>query len=341
MTSPRYAVEASGARRRFADGGVDDLTLTVQPGELFALLGPSGSGKTTSLRLIAGFERPDAGSLRLWDDVVADAAHFVPPERRGVGMVFQDYALFPHMSVAENVAYGLPHAAGRRTRVAEALDLVGLTGFEDRSVHDLSGGEQQRVALARALAPGPRLLLLDEPFSNLDAALRSRMRAEVREIMKRAGTTAILVTHDQEEALSVADRIAFMWRGRVEQIGPPDEVYTHPATLHVATSIGDANILRLPVANGLVHTVFGSFEAPSGTAECVLVLRPEDIQVLPGGVAGQVIGREYFGHDQVLRVHLVDGTELRVRVGAHERLGAAGPIVLGLRRNPAIFATED
>ena len=350
MTNPPAAavpaVVAEGLRRTFASAGgedvvaVADLTLEVQEGELFALLGPSGCGKTTSLRLIAGFERPQAGALSLHGEPIAGARVFVPPERRGVGMVFQDYALFPHMTVAGNVAYGLPRGDDRDARVREALALTGLAGFGERSVHELSGGEQQRVALARALAPRPRLLLLDEPFSNLDPALRSRVRGELREILKRAVATAVLVTHDQEEALSIADRVGFMWEGRIEQSGRPDELYSNPATLNAAGFIGDANVLRFAVESGRVRTPFGEFDAPDGAVHCSVVVRPEEFQVMAGGAPGEVVRREYYGHDQVLYVQLRDGVEVRVRVGPHERLGGAGPIALGLRRDPLLFAVD-
>ena len=342
MASATPAVDARGLRRIFGPVvAVDDLTLEVQEGDLFALLGPSGCGKTTALRLIAGFERPDAGTLRLHGDLVASPQTMVPAERRGVGFVFQDYALFPHMSVAQNVAYGLARGHDRERRVREALELTGLGGFGARSVHELSGGEQQRVALARALAPRPRLLLLDEPFSNLDPSLRARVRTDLREIVKRAATTAVLVTHDQEEALSIADHMAFMWCGRIEQTGRPDELYSHPATLTAARFIGDANVLCFGVDGGRVHTPLGDFDAPQGARRCAVVIRPEDVQVLAGGAAGEVVRREYYGHDQVLRVRLREGgLELRVRVAAHERLGAAGPIALGLRRDPLVFADE-
>jgi iron(III) transport system ATP-binding protein len=356
------AVEATALRRTFEGGaGVHDLSLTLRAGELLALLGPSGCGKTTSLRLLAGFERAEAGELALWGDLVAGPRLHVPPERRGVGMVFQDYALFPHLSVAQNVAYGLRggglwsgrlrggarRAGGRQARVAEVLAMTGLAGLAERSVHELSGGEQQRVALARALAPRPRLLLLDEPFSNLDPALRAQVRAELRVIVKRAGATALLVTHDQEEALSIADRVAFMWAGRIEQVGRPDEVYLQPATLHAASFIGDANIYHLPVRQGRVVTPFGEYEAPAGATRCAVVLRPEDLQVQAGGTPGHVVEREYYGHDQVLHVKLgaptagpagEGGERVRVRLGPHERITATGPIALGLRRDPLIFA---
>ncbi len=334
------AIEARNLRRSFGEiVAVEDLSFDVREGELFALLGPSGCGKTTTQRMIAGFEPSEGGTLRLRGETVTGDGVFVPPERRGVGMVFQDYALFPHMSVAENVGYGLD-GDGRKRRTGEALDLVGLDGFGKRSVHDLSGGEQQRVALARALAPQPRLLLLDEPFSNLDPALRSRVRSELREILQQAGITALLVTHDQEEALSIADRMAFMWGGRIEQIGLPDEIYREPATLHAARFIGDANIWTLPAVDGRVHTPLGDFPAGDGATNCAVVIRPEDLQVQAGGVPGVVIDREYYGHDQVLLVRLEGGAKVRVRLAPHERLGAAGPIALGLRRDPLVLPDD-
>jgi iron(III) transport system ATP-binding protein len=336
------AIEARNLRRSY--GGVvavEDLTLDVQEGELFALLGPSGCGKTTSLRMIAGFEPSEGGTLRLRGTTVSSADTFVPPERRGVGVVFQDYALFPHMSVAENVAYGLDSSDERARRTGEALELVGLGGLGDRSVHGLSGGEQQRVALARTLAPQPRLLLLDEPFSNLDPSLRSRVRSELREILREAGITALLVTHDQEEALSISDRMAFMWGGRIEQIGRPDEVYRDPATVHAARFIGDANIWTLPAESGRVQTPLGDFATPGSATTCTVVVRPEDLQVQAGGVPGEVLSREYYGHDQVLLVRLESGVELRVRLAPHERLGPAGPIALGLRRDPLVLPDDD
>ncbi|MDA1240703.1 MAG: ABC transporter ATP-binding protein [Chloroflexi bacterium] len=321
---------------------VRDLTLEVREGEVFAILGPSGSGKTTALRLIAGFEQPTQGELSIFGEVVASASRVIPPEKRRIGMVFQDYALFPHMSVAENIAYGLPKGADRTARVAEVLDLTRLSGLGDRDVHALSGGEQQRVALARALAPEPRIILLDEPFSNLDQSLRGRVRGEVRDILKRAGATAIIVTHDQEEALSIADRVAFMWGGRVEQVGTPDEIYGSPATVHAAEFIGDANILHAEAINGMVRLPFGDFPAPAGARRVAVVIRPEDIQTLPGGIYGQVISREYYGHDQVLHVHLEEsGLDLRVRVAPHERLGGTGPISIGLRTTPLVLADDD
>ena len=348
MPDDAPALRAAGLSRHYHGvTAVDDFTLEVEAGEFCAILGPSGSGKTTVLRLIAGFERPDGGTLELFGRPTAGGGTFVAPDRRDVGMVFQDYALFPHMNVAENVAYGLRGGVrsgrDRRERVREVIELTGLGGLEQRSVHELSGGEQQRAALARALAPGPRMLLLDEPFSNLDAGLRGRLRLEVREIVRRAGATAILVTHEQEEALSLADRVAFMWRGRVEQSGTPEAIYREPRTLRIATSIGDAMVLPARASGGLVRSPFGDHPAPAGAGECAVVIRPEDVWIGDAGesgVPGEVLDRTFYGHDQVLRVRTRDGADLRVRVGAGPEYERLGRVTLRLRREPQVFARE-
>jgi len=238
------SIQLDGVTREFgATTAVDDVSLNVADGEFFTLVGPSGCGKTTTLRLIAGFEQPDAGDVRFGGNSVAG----VPPEDRDVGVVFQSYALFPHMSVAENVAYGLrfrdpPEGQTTEERVAELLALVDLAGFEDREPGELSGGQQQRVALARALAPGPSVLLLDEPMSALDARLRERLRVQVKEIQSELDITTVYVTHDQSEALAISDRVAVLNSGRVEQVGTPEEVYREPASRFVAEFVGDNNV---------------------------------------------------------------------------------------------------
>lgn len=338
-SSEAPALLARGLACRFGDVyALDGLDLEVAAGELCVILGASGSGKTTALRLIAGFERPAEGVIELFGQRVAGEGTFVPPERRAVGMVFQDYALFPHLSVEDNVAYGLPRGAGRSARVREVLDLTGLAGLGKRAVHELSGGEQQRTSLARALAPRPRLLLLDEPFSNLDPSLRARVRAELREILGRAGTTTIMVTHDQEEALSIADRVAFLWEGRVEQYDTPRQIYLEPGTLRVAESVGDAMVLRLPAADGTVRTPFGELPAPPGASRCAVVIRPEDVLLRETGTPAEVRGHEFYGHDQMLHVRLAAGEELRVRVGPGEEFAGLERVALQLRRPPAVFA---
>ncbi|HYN88168.1 MAG TPA: ABC transporter ATP-binding protein, partial [Ardenticatenaceae bacterium] len=239
-----YAVECTGLAKSFGDvRAVDNLSLAVRPGEVVAVLGPSGCGKTTALRLIAGFERPDAGEVRIGERVVAGRDTCLPPERRRVGLVFQNYALFPHMSVAENVAYGVRRGQDRAARVREILSRVELDGLDARLPHELSGGQQQRVALARALAPQPEVLLMDEPFSNLDAGLRAQVRKEVREILRVTNTAVLFVTHDQEEALLMGDRVAILHAGAVEQVGAPADVFHTPATRFVAGFLGVADFI--------------------------------------------------------------------------------------------------
>jgi iron(III) transport system ATP-binding protein len=246
---------------------VKDLSLTLHQGDLLGLLGPSGCGKTTLLRLIAGFEQPQTGKIELAGQGVAGAGRWVPPERRDVGMVFQDYALFPHLTVANNVAFGLRNRKYRRYStqqieklVTEAIALVGLDGLQHRYPHELSGGQQQRVALARALAPQPSLILLDEPLSNLDAQVRLRLRQEVRDILKKTGTSGVFVTHDQEEALSMSDWVAVMRRGQLEQFGTPEAIYRQPASRFVAEFVTQANFLPAWQNGEGWETEIGRFE---------------------------------------------------------------------------------
>ncbi len=321
------ALRCIGVEKAFgATRVVSGLDLTAERGEFMALLGSSGCGKTTILRLIAGFEQLDAGTIMVGDRVVAEArpggpVRSLPPEQRRVGMVFQDYALFPHLSVRRNVAFGLGRE-GREHRVDEALAMVGLHGLGDRMPAQLSGGQQQRVALARALAPGPDVVLLDEPFSNLDAELRTTVRAEVRQILAAAGATAMLVTHDQEEALSLADRVGVMWDGRIVQVAPPEELYHRPASREVAAFVGDAQFLPGEAAGDRVVSELGTLPIIAQAAGPVdIVIRPESLRVQrlsrehePVAV-GTVHNRRFFGHDQVLLVQLDSGRQLRVRTG--------------------------
>ncbi|WP_308424829.1 ABC transporter ATP-binding protein [Deinococcus aerophilus] len=307
--SKRFSVHRSGSD---LPSVVDDLNLQVAPGELLTLLGPSGCGKTTTLRLIAGLEEPDGGEV--WIDGRNMTAPFQPPERRGVGLVFQDYALFPHLSVLDNVLFGLRRLprAERLPRARETLSLVGLTVFESRMPHQLSGGQQQRVALARALAPRPRLLLLDEPFSNLDAQLRHATRQEVRTILRRSGVAAILVTHDQEEALAFSDRIALMRAGQIEQLGTPQDIYTWPRTAFVASFLGRSNLLSGTVQAGVARTLLGPVlledlgagetlqegDNPVPDGLQMISLRPEHLTFTddPSGAEAVIVAREFGGH---------------------------------------------
>ena len=306
-----------GVAKRFgAVRAVDDARLCVERGEFVALLGPSGCGKTTLLRLIAGFEEPEAGTVEIAGVPVAGrqvdgTETWVPPERRKVGMVFQDYALFPHLTVAENIGFGLPRGE-RKSRVPAVLALVDLCGLGDRYPHELSGGQQQRVALARALAPGPELVLLDEPWSNIDPHLRSSMRDELARILRAINVTVVLVTHDREEAFSLADRIALMRNGSVVQEGSPEEVYRSPATRWAAEFVGAGNFLPGTLANGIVDTPVGLFPAlnPGSDSAVEVLIRPELLELEPDPTgAGEVVGREFRGHDVFYRV-LLDGVEL-------------------------------
>jgi iron(III) transport system ATP-binding protein len=305
-------IRLEGVTKRFGDAAaVDGASLCVDRGEVVALLGPSGCGKTTLLRLVAGFERPDGGTVEVAGRAVAGEGAWVPPERRRVGMVFQDYALFPHLTVAENVGFGLPRGA-RAGRVAELLAIVGLDGLGRRYPHELSGGQQQRVALARALAPAPELVLLDEPWSNVDPFLRESLRAEVTEVIRPLGVTVVLVTHDREEALSLADRIALMRDGTVVQEGTPEELYFAPGSRWAAEFVGAGNVLTGTVVAGMVETAIGAFSAngASSHAAAKVLVRPELLELEPDpGGAAVVVGREFRGHDVFYRV-LLDGVEL-------------------------------
>jgi iron(III) transport system ATP-binding protein len=319
--------------KAFGDTRVlDGLELQAPSGSLTAVLGPSGCGKTTLLRLIAGFERADAGSIRVGERVVCDARRHLAPERRGIGFVAQEGALFPHLDVAANIAFGLPRAERRSGRVAELLELVGLSGLGKRRPHELSGGQQQRVALARALAPAPKLVLLDEPFDALDAGLRAQVRAEVRAGLRQSGATALLVTHDQEEALSLADFVAVMRDGAVVQAADPQTLYRDPVDAQLAAFLGDAVLLAGELLDGHADTPLGRLAVrgvPNGaSAQASLMLRPEQIRCREprdGAPRGRVLATQFFGHDATARVSLENPEcpEIIARAVGH-RLPAVG-----------------
>jgi ABC-type Fe3+/spermidine/putrescine transport system ATPase subunit len=322
---------------------VDHLSLSLDPGEMLALLGPSGSGKTTTLRLLAGFEIPDEG--RVWvegEDVTA-----VEPVARRFGMVFQHYALFPHLDVGENVAFGLESLGVRGgeldRRVARALDLVDLAGFERRRIGQLSGGQQQRVALARALAPEPRVLLLDEPLSNLDPALRERTRREIRELIRRVGITTVFVTHEQDEAFDLGDRVAVLRAGRLEQVGPPEDLYAAPANQFVAAFVGRSSSIPVTVLGpgerglrvsieGVEWDISDGVPAPAGhplRGPALMIMRPEALRLLtpsPGAILGTVTERRFTGSSSLFTVLTDGGASLEVSgpprsVTAGDRVG--------------------
>ena len=301
------------------------VSFSVAEGSFSAVLGPSGCGKTTLLRAIAGLERPQSGELRLGPRMLAMHGIHLAPEKRRVGWVPQDSALFPHLTVAENVAFGLARSTlgvrrqAKSDRVAELIELVELRGLEARMPHQLSGGQAQRVALARALANQPLLVLLDEPFAGLDPILRADLRVEVKAILGRAATTTLLVTHDQEEALTLADRLIVMRNGRVEQFGAPSEVYATPATLWAAQFLGDTNVLPGRMLGERVQTELGELAVvtPAGDGEVSVMIRPESLG-LKAGNDYTVLAVEFAGHDGLVTLTAPDRNDLRVRVAAHE-----------------------
>lgn len=316
-------LQLRGLQKRFGDHvALNVPELELERGALTVLLGPSGCGKTTLLRILAGLERPDAGCVTVGERILTAPGRHVPPEARGIGMVFQDHALFPHLRVADNIAFGLPRGramrASRRTRVAELIELVGLVGLERRFPHELSGGQQQRVALARALAPAPDVLLLDEPFSGLDLETRVRVRGEVREILRAAGATALLVTHDQDEALSLADLLLVMRDGEIVQSGTPATLYREPASSWVAGFLGEVDLLPGQATGGVVRCALGELRAAVPDGAVTVGLRPESLALaLPAehaGVVATLTRTEFFGHDLVLHLTTHDSVALRARV---------------------------
>jgi iron(III) transport system ATP-binding protein len=314
LGKPMVVIDVKGISKRYGDtAAVRSCDLEVASGEILALLGPSGSGKTTLLRLIAGFDRPDEGRILIGGRVVVDVAdsRWAAPEDRGVGMVFQDYALFPHLTVEENVRFGLRNSnrVERQARVEELFRLTELASCAKRYPHELSGGQQQRVALARALAPRPGVVLLDEPFNGLDPDLRPQMRREVARILRHLGTAAVLVTHDQEEALGIADQVAVIRHGELQQVGTPEDIYYAPSTAFVANFVGHADFIPGVVAGTEVRTEIGVFPAPPHVpaGPVKLMIRHEAVNSRPGGVLATVEEREFLGGEILYRLRLPSG----------------------------------
>lgn len=307
-------IRIAGLTKQFYDASlpsVQDFNLEIDKGEIISLLGPSGCGKTTTLRMIAGFEQPTSGSITIDQIAVVDQKHSITPEKRGIGMVFQDYALFPHLSIEKNVMFGLAKWKGKekKLRTQEVLELVGLADFADRYPHQLSGGQQQRVALARALAPKPHVVLMDEPFSNLDASLREKMRADVTDILRKTATTAIIVTHDQKDAFAVSDRVVVMRDGVIQQIASPREMYRCPRNCFVAQFVGKTNLISGSLTEDMKHVItdIGKVCLPEKTKELLdqvtLSIRPEGCKLVDTGrYFGQVEKVIYGGEYQELEV---------------------------------------
>ena len=327
---------------------LEQLSMTVTRGEIVCVLGPSGSGKSTLLRLIAGVDRPSAGRIAVDGIDVAGPTGFVEPEARRIGMVFQDYALFPHLTIADNVAFGIRGARRDdvRRQVAALLERLGLERFARSYPHMLSGGERQRVALARAMAPGPRVLLMDEPFSSLDVRLREDVRRYTLDYLRDTGTTTVIVTHDPDEAMRMADRIALLQRGRLIQYGPPDEIYSHPVSLFAARLVGDVNVLHGICSHGVIDTPLGRFPAAQldeGVAAQVCV-RPEHVRlaVHPAVAHGRVIDRTRLGEIEQLRL-AVSGVDLPVIVRVFGRTGTVpgAHVALDILPEDALVLPDD
>lgn len=339
MNTNRRGVQVRGVDKSFGDTPVlCDIDLAVEPGTSLALLGPSGCGKTTLLRLIAGLERPDAGSIVVGDMAMADGSTWVPPEKRNVGMVFQDWALFPHLTVGRNVGYGLSRAERDGPQVTKALEMVGLASLADRMPDTLSGGQQQRVALARAIAPRPSVLLLDEPFSNLDSALRVGVRSEVHRLLDNLGITSIFVTHDQAEAFVLGEKVAVMAGGRIEQCATPRDLYQRPESPWIASFVGDTNLIPASADGSTAHTPLGNMQlAAPHSGQVDVLVRPEDLQLASTGelgATGVVDCVEYYGHDMMVTVE-IGGLELVSRQPASATWRRGDEVSVGYSGEPA------
>tara|TARA_B100001123_G_scaffold427025_1_gene542017 strand:- start:7257 stop:8336 length:1080 start_codon:yes stop_codon:yes gene_type:complete len=315
---------------------IDEVSINVPWGTVTALLGPSGCGKTTLLRLIAGLERPKSGTIQTARETLSTSDHITPPEKRRIGMVFQEGALFPHLSVAENVAFGLDKEALRNQAVESALELVGLSGMGSRSPESLSGGQRQRVALARALAPKPEVLLLDEPFANLDPALRVELRTEMATLLQQLNITSVFVTHDQEEAFVMGAQVIVMRNGQVLQCATPSELYSRPANRWVATFVGEANVLPGKGGTNSAETIVGSVPlAEAAPEECEVLLRPEHL-ALDAGEGWEVEQLEFYGHDTLFIVRGQHDQRLMVRTGGSPRYGTGDRISVHYQGPPTV-----
>jgi iron(III) transport system ATP-binding protein len=333
----RRALRLDGVTKHYGDvTAVDGVSLELGRHELLALVGPSGCGKSTLLRSIAGLEIIDRGTIILNDVTVDAGRHHTPPEKRSIGLVFQEHALFPHLTVADNVAFGVRRELGRaetRQRVAEMLELVDLAGYQRRYPHELSGGERQRVALARALAPGPALLLLDEPFASLDPNLRSQLRSQVVAALRATGTPAVFVTHDQTEALAIGDRVAVMRGGHIEHLGTPTEVFHGPANRFVAAFMGEASFLPISTTDGAAATALGPIDASLPLDPlAVAMVRPDDVVFLPDGADGdaEIIEAEFRGVSWRYTIRLAGGEVVLSTMSHLDRqpVGARGRVRL-------------
>lgn len=332
-------VRLQSVTRRFGETvAVQDVTLEVAAGEIVCLLGPSGCGKTTLLRLIAGLEAPDSGQIFIDEREVSGPSRQVPPEKRGVGLMFQDFALFPHLKVVDNVAFGL-QGMGRAKALAEAhaaLERMGLARYADDYPHVLSGGQQQRVALARAIVPRPQIMLMDEPFSGLDPRLRSRMREETLDILRETRATCVIVTHEAEEAMRMGDRIAVMREGRLVQTGAPEEIYRKPADLFIAEMFSEINVVPCHIAGGAAYSPLGTFAA-NGQAEGagMLCFRPQVVKLTDtgDGTPGRIIELRFLGNDTLVEI-AVDGVDVPLLMRTRGRLRYAAGAEVGVTVDP-------